>query len=201
MSLVASYSRPIRRVPCAADDEGLIRSAVEDPEAFEVLFARHRDGLYGFLFRRLRRHEETEDALTLTFCNAWRARAGFRGAASGKAWLYQIATRVALDAVRRRLRHPEEELDAPEAERMAVLDEAPDPVALVLEREREARVREQVRAALDHLDKEERRLVRLFYFDGYNYEEISALLGVSRSQVRGRLHRLRQRLRRHLEPA
>jgi RNA polymerase sigma-70 factor (ECF subfamily) len=187
------------RLSSGADDqELLLRSAAGHGEAFQSLFARHRDGLQGFLFRKLHSHEEAEDALVLTFCNAWRARESFRGDASGKAWLYQIATRVALDLLRRHRRHPEQELDArPELAR-ASDPELPDPVALVLERDRDASTRHALGQAISRLPREEAALLRLFYFDGRSYDEISALLGVSRSRIRGRLHRIRMRVRKDL---
>jgi RNA polymerase sigma-70 factor, ECF subfamily len=186
--------------PAFADDQDLLRrAAADDAEAFEALFRRHYDGLRGFLYRRLRSHEEAEDAVTLTFYNAWRARSSFHGAgvgmASGKAWLYQIATRVALDMLRRRQRRPELELDALEPDLLAAArPEVPDPVTLALEREHAASASRAVNGAVSRLSEEERCLVRLFYFEERSYDEISRLLGVSRSQVRGRLHRLRRRL-------
>ena len=189
------------RVPALADDGDLLRrAAADDREAFEALFQRHRDGLQGFLYRKLRSHEDAEDAVTLTFCNAWRARGSFRGEASGKAWLYRIATRVALDMLRARRRHPADlELDARESDLIGGLEEdAVDPVDMALARERVADTRQVVGQALDRLPSDERQLLRLFYFDGYNYDQISTLLGVSRSQVRGRLHRIRGRVRRDL---
>jgi RNA polymerase sigma-70 factor (ECF subfamily) len=189
------------RVPALADDGELLRrAAADDREAFEALFQRHRDGLQGFLYRKLRSHEDAEDAVTLTFCNAWRARASFRGEASGKAWLYRIATRVALDVLRSRRRHPaEQELDAREPDLVRGLEEdAIDPVDMAMTRERVTDTQHVVGQALERLAQDERRLLRLFYFDGYNYDQISSLLGVSRSQVRGRLHRIRGRVRRDL---
>lgn len=189
------------RVPALAEDQELLaRSAADDGEAFNALFQRHRDGLQGFLFRKLRSHEDAEDAVTLTFCNAWRARASFRGAASGKAWLYQIANRVALDMLRgRRRRAPEQELDLREPDLLNVEEPEPmDPLALVMNAEHAAEIRTAVGQALERLASDERSLVRLFYFDGRNYDEISSLLGISRSQVRGRLHRIRGRVRRDL---
>src|SRR5688500_11607267 len=91
------------RVPFLAEDAELLRRAGEDDRAaFEALFRRHRDGLQGYLYRKLRSQEDAEDATALTFSKAWRARASFRGATSGKAWLYQIATNVALDFLRAR---------------------------------------------------------------------------------------------------
>ena len=182
------------------DRDLLLRSAADDDEAFSLLFERHREGLYGYLYRKLRRHEETEDAVTQTFCNAWRSRASFRGESNGKAWLYQIATRVALDIIRRRRRSPqEEELDPLEPEVRSALERDPvDPVELLMEAERSAGARRAVDEALERLPAEERRLLSLFYFQGYSYDQISELVGLSLSQVRGRLHRIRARMRRDL---
>jgi RNA polymerase sigma factor (sigma-70 family) len=189
------------RVPALADDGELLRrSAADDQEAFSALFARHRDGLQGFLFRKLRSYEDAEDAVTLTFSNAWRARSTFRGEASGKAWLYRIATRVALDMLRARRRRPAElELDARPVDLLEPFDDVTvDPIAVTVDAERVAGTRAAVGQALDRLPDDERLLLRLFYFDEYNYDQISHLLGVSRSQVRGRLHRIRGRIRKDL---
>lgn len=182
------------------DHQLLVRCAGEDREAFTALFQRHRDGLQGFLFRKLRSHEDAEDAVTLTFCNAWRARTSFRGNASGKAWLYRIATRVALDMLRsRRRRAVEQELDARSPETLNVDDPEPlDPEDVVLRSEYVDSTRQAVRESLCRLPSDERRLLELFYFEGHNYEDIAEITGISRSQVRGRLHRIRGRVRRDL---
>lgn len=191
------------RIPVLADDQDLLlRAAQDDSEAFQKLFDRHRDGLQGFLFRKLRSYEDAEDAVTLTFCNAWRARQTFRGNSSGKAWLYRIATHVALDMLRARRRRPaEQELDLlqPDLVQACHEQEQPvDPEALVLGAERMADTQNAVHAAMNRLPGDERQLLHLFYFDGYDYDQISSILGVSRSQVRGRLHRIRGRVRRDL---
>jgi RNA polymerase sigma-70 factor (ECF subfamily) len=182
------------------DHQLLIRCAGEDREAFTALFQRHRDGLQGFLFRKLRSHEDAEDAVTLTFCNAWRARSTFRGNASGKAWLYRIATRVALDMLRgRRRRAVEQELDARSPDTLEIDEPLPmDPMDVVLHTEHVIGTRQAVKEAVVRLPGDERRLLELFYFEGHNYEVIAELTGISRSQVRGRLHRIRARVRRDL---
>lgn len=182
------------------DRELLLRSAAGDSSAFSALFQRHRSGLEGFLYRKLRSREEAEDAVTITFAKAWRAREAFRGNASGKAWLYQIATRVALDILRRRRRRPaEQELDGMEPDLVGEMEaQVADPVELALERQFRAEAGRVVSDALGQLPEDERRLVSLHYFDGYNYDQISSLLGVTQSQVRGRLHRIRKRVRRDM---
>lgn len=190
---------PVHSQATIEDVELLRRSAAGDAAAFDALFRRHRSGLLGFLLRRLRRPEEAEDALSITFAKAWRARHSFRGSGGVKSWLYQIAARVAVDHLRGRKRRPEAELDAEPATALELPDDAPDPLATLLDHEQEAEIRSALSAAIHRLREDERSLVRLFYYDAYNYDEIGALLGVSRSQVRGRLHRLRLRLRHDLQ--
>lgn len=183
------------------DQELLARAARDDSRAFDLLFERYRDGLQGFLYRKLHSHDEVEDALSLTFYNAWRGRAMFRGEASGKAWLYQIATRVAIDMLRTRKRRAgEQEWDPEAAELLPPLQaEATEPEEVVLHEQNTGELRRSVNLALEQLTSDERQLVRLFYFDEVSYEEISLRLGISRSQVRGRLHRIRSRMRKVLE--
>jgi RNA polymerase sigma-70 factor, ECF subfamily len=182
------------------DHQLLLRCAGEDRQAFTTLFQRHRDGLQGFLYRKLHSHEDAEDAVILTFWNAWRARTSFRGNASGKAWLYRIATRVALDLLRaRRRRAVEQELDARSPESIRPEEAEPvDPMDTVLREEYVDSARRAVTEAMSRLPQDERMLLDLFYFDGYNYEEIGEKLGITRSQVRGRLHRIRARVRRDM---
>jgi RNA polymerase sigma-70 factor, ECF subfamily len=180
------------------DRDLLLRSGAEDTAAFEALFKRHRDGLQGFLYRKLGSVEEAEDALSLTFSNAWRARGSFRGHSSGKSWLYRIATHVALDMLRRRCRRvSEEELTQTKVESTGIgEDPTPEPLTALLDAEWETETERVVHEAIARLNAEQRRLVRLFYFDGRSHEEIGGIVGLSASKVKGRLHLIRERLRR-----
>jgi len=194
-STAGTIAVALRPAGCGTDADLLRRCAGGEARAFDLFFRRHRDRLQGFLYLRLGSREEAEDALLAAFCNAWRARATYRGGATGKAWLYQIASRVALDRLRRRRRRPE-----PEALSEPFEAEAADVAALALQRESRREASRRLEAALGELRAEERRLVELFYFEERSYAEISSLLGVSRGQVRGRLHRVRGRLRERLAP-
>lgn len=185
-----------------AEDQDLIRQAavIDSREAFDMLFQRHREGLLGLLIRKLRRHEDAQDALAITFYKAWRARSSFRGDASGKAWLYSIASNVALDMLRvRRRRLVEDELELAEPERIQATEETVlDPVSITLSREGQDSTRRALGQAMARLPQEDRHLVELFYYDGWTYQEIGSLVGASFSQIRGRLHRIRNRMKRDL---
>jgi RNA polymerase sigma-70 factor (ECF subfamily) len=181
------------------DHDLLLRSASDDGEAFNALFERHRDRLQGFLYRKLGSREEAEDAVSLTFCNAWRARGSFKGHASGKTWLYQIANRVALDMLRRRRRHPpEEELDARPVDSLGAAEESSEPMNAILSAEWTAETQKAVHQAISRLVPEQQRMLTLYYFDGHSHEEIGRMMGLTPSRVKGRLHLIRDRIRRDL---
>jgi RNA polymerase sigma factor (sigma-70 family) len=68
---------------------------------FERLYAEHRDEIFRYL-RRLAGPGQAEDAFQETFLRALRAYPRLESASHLRAWLFTIATRVALDERRRR---------------------------------------------------------------------------------------------------
>src|SRR5262249_59009466 len=68
------------------------------------LTARHRNEIVAYLVRLLGDRQEAEDACQDAFLRAHRAFARLGADANSRAWLYRIATRSALNALRRRSR-------------------------------------------------------------------------------------------------
>ena len=121
------------------------------------------------------------DVVQSTFVNAWQAASRFNPDQELAPWLYTIARRQAIDTYRRdRRSHP---VDAAE------LDDAT--AAVSLEATWEAW---QVRVALDQLSEDERRVVKLAWFDGLAHTEIAEVLGVPVGTVKSRSHRAHRRL-------
>ena len=77
-------------------------STVEADDATE-LFTRHSPGIYRYCLRRLGSPEEAEDALQLTYLNAWRSlKSGFEPT-QRRPWLFGIAANVCSTALRTKL--------------------------------------------------------------------------------------------------
>ena len=98
-------------IPAAADTpaaavDGRPAALPADPLAartfVEGLFARHRGEIYAYLVRMIRDPELAADMTQDAFIRAYRAYADLDDQAKARAWLYQIAHRVALDEIRRR---------------------------------------------------------------------------------------------------
>lgn len=70
--------------------------------AIERLYALHSSEIHAYLFRMMREPELAADMTQDTFVKAYRAYGSLEDRTHARAWLYQIAHRIALDELRRR---------------------------------------------------------------------------------------------------
>jgi len=151
----------------------------------EGLFAKHQHEIYAYLMRMLRDSELAADLTQDAFVKAYKAYASLQKDENARAWLYQIAHRVALDEIRRRkiVRMVpftgESKGAAPSAERIAMDVRLSGPLERAL-----ARIPERQRDAL--------LLAELHDLTGV---ELPAAMGVSHVAARAILTRARQSLR------
>jgi RNA polymerase sigma-70 factor (TIGR02960 family) len=82
------------------------RARAGNGQAFGELVAPYRRELQVHCYRILGSALDAEDALQETLLAAWRGLPGFQGRASVRVWLYQIATRRCLNALRAGSRRP-----------------------------------------------------------------------------------------------
>jgi len=181
-------------------DEELLRRHVDgDPDAFGVLFQRHRDRLWAVAIRTLGDPEEAADALQDAMIAAFRRASSFRGDSAVTTWLHRIVVNAALDRMRRRASRPtaggqdEDVLDAlatsgrPLSDPSGTSDTAMD-----------------VRAALRRLVPDQQAALVLVDMLGYSIADAADVLGVSEGTVKSRAARGRARLLprlAHLRPA
>ena len=187
-----------------------------DRENFARLTEPYRRQLKVHCYRMMGSLQDAEDLVQETYLRGWRAFEKFEGRGSVKAWLYQIATRVCLDAIasnkRRQRILPEENfpptdepptgqpladvlwLDPyPDSELDLIADEAPNAEARY-------ELRESVRlafiAALQHLPPRQRAILLLVDVLGWSSAETASLLGGSTASVNSALQRARATLER-----
>jgi RNA polymerase sigma-70 factor (TIGR02960 family) len=82
------------------------RARVGDEQAFGALVGPYRRELQAHCYRILGSALDAEDVLQETLLAAWQGLAGFEGRSSVRVWLYQIATRRCLNALRSASRRP-----------------------------------------------------------------------------------------------
>jgi RNA polymerase sigma-70 factor, ECF subfamily len=181
-----------------ADEELLRRLRRCDDAAFGALVRRYERELYGYLRRYLNDDALAEDVFQNTFLQVYLKRRQYEEGRPVRPWLYTIATRQAIDALRRHGRHQAVSLEqAREAngpgdlmllETLAGDRPGPDAEAFAQER------RELVRAAVERLPDFLRQVLLLAYYQGLKYREIADALGIPVGTVKSRLHAALQRL-------
>jgi RNA polymerase sigma factor (sigma-70 family) len=150
-------------------------------EAFDELFARYRQPLYGFFRRRMDSQDRAEDLVQEAFLAVIRGAARYEPRALVRTYLYGIALNLVSAARRKLSREP-----------------APDQPASV-----GGAVENTlwIQQALDKLDPSEREILMLREYEQLSYTEIADLLRLPVNTVRSRLFRSRMALKQRLEPA
>jgi RNA polymerase sigma-70 factor, ECF subfamily len=169
------------------DAELLARHTDGDPEAFGLLFARHRDRLWAVALRTLGDPEAAADALQEAMVSAIRRAASFRGDAAVTTWLHRIVVNACLDQVRRRRVRPTVPLPADGRDADPPAPAQPDPADRITERG-------AVLTALRTLPPEQRHAVVLVDMEGYPVAEAARMLGCAPGTVKSRCARGRARL-------
>jgi RNA polymerase sigma-70 factor (ECF subfamily) len=84
-----------------------------DPTAFEALLARYREPVRRHLGRILRDDAAAEDVTQEAFLRVWTNADQWNGRGAFKAWLFRIATNLALNHLRAARRRPQQPLENP----------------------------------------------------------------------------------------
>lgn len=172
------------------DDEGLWHAARNgDPRAYEQVYERHRDRVFGQAARLLRSRIEAEDVTALVFLEAWRRRADVRVVdGSVLPWLLVTTNNVVRNVARAARRH-RAAMDriASLAPVRAESEEAFDDVDSGPERS-------AVRHALAQLRPPDRDVLVLCVVSELSMEAAAAALGVPVGTVKSRLSRAKRRL-------
>jgi RNA polymerase sigma-70 factor (ECF subfamily) len=171
------------------DEEFLVRRIARgDRAAFDELYRRTSPWLAVRLRRRCADDQLVAEVMQETYLAVWRAAAAFAGASVGGTavgWLWTIAARRLVDALRRRARErrrPLAALLAPAAP--AAEDEVVDEV-----------LSDAMGAALRRLSPDLRQVLQAMVLDGLTVRETAVLLGVPEGTVKTRARRARIALR------
>jgi RNA polymerase sigma-70 factor (ECF subfamily) len=177
-------------------DEQLVEACqAGEASAFDVLVARWEDRIRGAAYRILGSEDEARDVAQEAFLKAYRALSGFKREARFSSWLYQIATNLCRDRLRRRRARSQVSLEALEETGPVIVETRPGADERLLERD----LAEAVRRAIHALPEEQREVVILKEYQELTFLEIAQALDVPVSTVKTRLYRGLAQLRLRLE--
>jgi RNA polymerase sigma factor (sigma-70 family) len=115
----------IKAPPQSEDQELVHRSQTGDTQAFGELVTKYRAKILTMLYVMVRNENDAGDLAQEGFLRAWRAIGQFKGRSTFYTWLYGLTMNLAIDALRRRDRREEVELDD------AIPSSLPIPVSII----------------------------------------------------------------------
>ena len=152
----------------------------DDPEAFNRLVLNYSSYVYRTAFAFLHDRAEAEDASQEVFLKVYRSIHRLKDAHTFPAWFKKVITSVCLDRIKTKK-----------------LDIVPDsPIeSMMISTSDHLDYDIGLSEALRNLRPEERELILLVDWQGYNYQEIAAILRIPLGTVKSRIHAARNHLK------
>jgi len=178
------------------------RLQANDDAAYDELVRTYSASIFHVAYRMLGDSAEASDSVQEIFLKIFRNIGGFKGEAALKTWIFRIALSEILNRLRwwkRRHRYATVSLDDQpngngSAPAQSVPSLSPTPEQMLQSKEQEIAIQE----ALARLSKDHRSIIVLRDIEGFAYNEIADVLGVSIGTVKSRLARARADLKKSL---
>src|SRR5881628_2525375 len=165
--------------PVGQDDDAAlaVRASKGEAAAFGLLYDRHVEAIYRYVYYRVRDDAEAEDLTSDVFMRALKAMPRYEPRQAFLAWLYRIARNAVIDRARRGNRQVsfEDALEHPMA------DQVLDPDEQILATSDNA----TLRGALAQLTPLQQEVIVLRYLEGYSTHEIAGIVGKREGTIRG----------------
>lgn len=174
---------------------------------FEELFLPLLDNLYNIALRMTRNVKDAEDLIQETYLKAYRFFHRFERGTNARAWLLTILTNTFRTRYRKKKQEPEM-VDFQAIENFCLADELVKEISAtdksqargseVLTEVLKDYVSDDIIKALENVPEQFRLAVLLSDVEGFSYQEISEILGISVGTVKSRIFRGRKILQKLL---
>lgn len=159
-----------------------------DLSAYSILVDKHKNMVYTVAYRILRNREDAEEIAQDAFVKAYQSLKSFKKESKFATWLYRIVYNTAISRTRKK------QLDTISMDHSIVENFSTDEIKEDVNRLDIDEQKIMINKIIEKLNTEESTLVNLFYFKENSTEEISEIMGISKANVKVRLHRIRKRL-------
>jgi len=167
------------------DKDYIDRILKGDLNAYTPLVERYKGYVYALVKRTCPHPAEAEELAMDVFVKAYEHLREFRGTSAFTTWLYRIAYNTAISHARKKKRYG---VSIDTIDLRSFMEEDFDHAA---NRERSFVALEQI---LLSLPPEEQLLISLFYQEGLKMEEVAFISGLSLSNAKVKIHRIRKKL-------
>ncbi len=176
-------------------DGQLIDAVIEgDQTAYRSLVERYQNYAFTITYNVLKNREEAEEAAQDAFIKAYKMMASFERKSKFSTWLYTIAYRTALDYYKKK-KHQTRSIDSEESYLQIEDTKTLNPDQSMQQED----IKEQLKAAIRQLKPSDASVITLFYLHEKSVQEVAQIMNLTVSNVKTKLHRLREALRNQLE--
>ena len=171
-----------------SEDGSIIHECLNgESEAFGLLVDKYKEGIYAFVYGKLRDFHDAQDVTQEVFLQAYRDLRSLRRWESFVFWLYRIASTRCKLWTRSQSRRVDQDF---------IEDQAPKAIDIPsLASYRRDQLSESLREALDSLPEIYREVLMLYYFGGMSIKDIARAVGASPTAIGKRLSRARSQLK------
>lgn len=159
-----------------------------DAASFACLLDKYSRPVHSLILKVVRNREDAEELAQDVFMKVFKNLSSFKGDCSFSTWIYRIAYNTAISATRKK----KHEFLA--IEETVISNVSEEEVAEALGRTDSSSQVERLDAALVLLPPDERAIILLFYMKEKTIEEVAAITGLTSSNVKVKLHRIRKKL-------
>lgn len=163
-----------------------------DKSACRIIIDKYKSFVFNLAFRIVNNREDAEEVTQDSFIKAFRYLESFNRKAKFSTWLYRITFNTAVSKTRKKKVEKNSINDVPEE--MLPVDAFEKSFNLLKEQQQ----KKYISIILAKLSAEERGLVTMYYLEEMPMEDISDATGLTKSNVKVKIHRARQKLYVHL---
>jgi RNA polymerase sigma-70 factor (ECF subfamily) len=165
-----------------------------DQAAYRSLIDRYQKYVFTITYNILKNREEAEEAAQDVFIKVYKKLRSFERKSKFSTWLYTIAYRTGLDYQKKKKYHTRS-IDSEESYLQIEDTKSKNPDQSM----HQADLKEKLKAAIEQLKPADASVITLFYLHEKSVQEVAQIMDLTVSNVKTKLHRLREALRQQLE--
>lgn len=171
------------------DDTYVINGVLDGQTGlYAVLVDKYKDMVFSMVWKIVKSREEAEEVAQDTFLKAYQALPRFKQEARFSTWLFRIAYNTAISRTRKK------KITVLAIDEGMVENYSTDPIQENTDTVDDEERITMMKDALKTLDSDDQMLISLFYQNEQSVEEISTITGLTESNVKVKLHRIRKKI-------
>ena len=159
-----------------------------DVAAYSSLVEKHKNLVFSIAIKILNNREDAEEIAQDTFLKAYGALKTFEKKSKFSTWLYRIAYNSAISKKRKK------KMDVVEIDDHIMFNYSTDEISSNVHQLHESDQIQLIDKALHMLPEDDNLLITLFYKSEHSIEDISYITGLTQSNVKVKLHRIRKKM-------